>query len=60
MELGRNLIFRAEIIVRGEKEGVKIVDKAQAGSMHRREENLLRELFLFLWFSSLGVLSDQC
>ena len=37
MELGRNLIFRLEIIVRGEKEGVKIVDKAQAGSMYRRE-----------------------
>ena len=37
-----------------EKEGVKIVDKAQAGSMYRREYNLRRELFLFLWFSSFG------
>ena len=37
MELGSNLIFRVEITVRGEKEGVKIVDKAQAGSMYRRE-----------------------
>ena len=38
MELGSNLIFRVEITVRGEKEGVKIlIDKAQAGSMYRRE-----------------------
>ena len=39
MEFGRNLIFEVETIVRGEKEGLKIliVDKAQAGSMYRRE-----------------------
>ena len=52
-ELGRNLTFGAEIIGRGEKEGVKI-DKAQAGSIYRREQSLRRELLLFLWFSSFG------
>ena len=49
----RNSLRSNKTIVRGKKEGVKI-DKAQAGSMYQREQNLRRELFLFLWFPSFG------